>query len=79
MNNVRSLPGRPSVRPSFCYQYCEHDILKKYELAQVDYGVRRWYDQLSGSGQRSRSDEAEDWFRGLVEESFSIQSVKQVF
>ena len=66
----------PFVRPSVCYQTCEHDIRKPHEPILMPTGtsgpggkgVKR--STLGSEGQRSRSHSAEDRFINLAEASF---------
>jgi len=79
----------PSVRPFVCYQHSEHDILTTHETTlmptgtsghstgqrhemMINYGLR-------SRGQRSRLHEAEDWFGGLAEASFSAPFRRAAF
>ena len=63
----------PSVRPSVCYQTCEHDMLKRKEPVLMKNGTRSPRSTLEikrSTGQGSRSYKVEDRFGGLVEPLF---------
>ena len=64
---------RLSVCPSVCYQTCEHDILKPndFDASWHKWSTEHGHLTVRLGGQRSRSHEAEDRFRGLAEASFS--------